>query len=109
MRYCILLVVAPVEISRYLEELREERLVNGGYPVECLNIIAKLRDNSLKIKWYHVECKNITAKLRDNNQKISRYHVDAHIGQSFGISSSVPWMRPVRRGRAMHYYVFLSK
>ena len=58
---------------------------------------------------YPVECQSIIVKLRDNSLKISRYHVDAHIGQSFGISSSVPWMRPVRRGRAMHYYVFLSK
>ena len=41
--------------NRYLEKIREERLVNGVYHVECQKIIAKIRDNSLKIKLCHVD------------------------------------------------------
>ena len=52
-----MILVVHVEISRYLENLREEGLVNKVYHVECLNISAALRDNSQKIKWSHVNLK----------------------------------------------------
>ena len=52
-----MILMVHVEISRCLENLREEGLVNKVYHVECLNISAALRDNSQKIKWSHVDLK----------------------------------------------------